>query len=72
MVDKYRLRPIEISEVAVWWHVEGDLGRKFEAIADLTKGARLGFSDPADTLASFRNLFDRLRREKVIPDFCGR
>jgi hypothetical protein len=36
-------------------------------VNDMTKSRKLGFEGYQETRASFFELFDRLRREKIIP-----
>ena len=49
------------------WHTDADLGRPIEVMADMTRSRRLGFMDYQPTPDSFTDLFDRLRRERLIP-----
>ena len=44
-----------------------DLGREIEVVTDMTKSRRAGFNEYQPTLASFLDLFARLRRESIIP-----
>jgi len=67
LVDTYDLAPHRASELASWWHTDADLGRQVETFADMSKSRRLGFLDYQDSTASFLDLFDTLRAERVIP-----
>ena len=67
MVQKYDLRPSKLTELASWWHTDGDLGREVETFADMTKSRSLGFLGFRRTDDTFRSLFDRLRAARVIP-----
>lgn len=67
MVAKYGLRPNSLDHIASWWHTDGDLGREMETFADMTKSRRHGFSHVQDSRRSFLDLFDELRRERIIP-----
>jgi hypothetical protein len=49
------------------WHTDADLGRPMKVMADMSHSRRLGFTDYQITLDSFTDLFDRLRRERLIP-----
>lgn len=71
MTAKYQLQPFEVERLAAWWHADADLGREFESFSDMSKSRRLGFLEFADSLSSFTQLFDRLRREHVIPTFAA-
>jgi nucleoside-diphosphate-sugar epimerase len=67
IVAKHGLRPTRLSELASWWHSDGDLGRPVESFADMTKSRELGFCGFRRTDESFRTLIRRLRAAKVIP-----
>jgi nucleoside-diphosphate-sugar epimerase len=64
---KYSLAESDIDKLASWWHTDSDLGRHVECVNDMTKSRLLGFNLYQETRASFFNLFDRLRRETIIP-----
>ena len=57
----------DIGRLTSAWHTDADLGRPMEVMADMTKSRQLGFPDYQSTLESFTDLFDRLRRERLIP-----
>ncbi|MDB5294537.1 MAG: NAD-dependent dehydratase [Phycisphaerales bacterium] len=57
----------DITRLTSAWHTDADLGRPLEVMADMTKSRRLGFLDHQSTLHGFLDLFDRLRRERLIP-----
>jgi hypothetical protein len=67
IVAKHGLDPHPIEELASWWHSDADLGRTIETFTDMTKSRLLGFTDYQPTDRSFLDLFDRLRRERIIP-----
>lgn len=67
IVTTHDLQPLRASELASWWHTDADLGRTSETFADMSKSRESGFVDYQITLASFTDLFDRLRAEKIIP-----
>jgi nucleoside-diphosphate-sugar epimerase len=64
---KYGLVPHELGAIASWWHTDGDLGRQTETFADMTKSRTFGFTGFTDSRRSFLDLFDELRRERIIP-----
>ena len=64
---KYVLAESDLSVLASAWHTDADLGRPIEVITDMSKSRRLGFLDYEPTDESFFRLFERLRREKLIP-----
>jgi hypothetical protein len=61
------LQPYSASELASWWHTDADLGRTVETFADMGKSRALGFLDYQDSAQSFRDLFEELRANKIIP-----
>lgn len=67
LVARHGLKPYRASELASWWHTDGDLGRQVETFADMGKSRRKGFADVQVSFDSFTDLFERLRLEKVIP-----
>ena len=67
IADKHGLAERDINQLASWWHTDSDLGRQLECVNDMTKSRLLGFTLYQETRASFFDLFDRLRREKIIP-----
>jgi len=58
----------DVDRLASWWHTDADLGRTMETYSDMTKSREAGFLDKQDTRGSFRDLFERLRQERVIPN----
>lgn len=67
IVRKHGLAEHPVDALAPWWHADADLSRPFEAFADLSRGRSLGFSDFQRSEASFFDVFDQLRRERIIP-----
>ena len=70
IVERHGLRPYPIEVLASWWHTDADLGRTIETFTDMSKSRRLGFLEHQETPASFNDLFDRLRAERVIPTYA--
>ena len=67
IAQKHALVEPDVERLASWWHTDADLGRELECVNDMTKSRLLGFGAYQETRASFFELFDRLRREKIIP-----
>lgn len=67
MIARYGLQPNSLERLASWWHSDADLGREVECFSSMAKSRRLGFTEFCDTESSFLALFDRLRRERIIP-----
>ena len=57
----------DVARLTSAWHTDADLGRPIEVLADMTHSRRAGFTDSRVTLDAFVELFDRLRRERLIP-----
>lgn len=66
-VAKHGLQPYRATDLASWWHTDADLGRPIETFADMTKSRLLGFLDYQPTANSFLDLFEELRRQRIIP-----
>lgn len=67
IVEREGLAEPDLSRVASWWHSDADLNRPLECFTDMTNSRRYGFMDASVTLDSFAALFERLRRERIIP-----
>lgn len=67
IVTAHDLQPYSASELASWWHTDADLGRTVETFADMGKSRARGFLDYQDSGQSFRDLFEELRANKIIP-----
>lgn len=57
----------DLSRLASPWHTDADLGRPIEVMTDMGKSRRLGFRAFQPTEDSFTDLFERLRRDRLIP-----
>jgi nucleoside-diphosphate-sugar epimerase len=67
IVAKHGLRRTRVEDIAPWWHVDADLGRTQETLTDMSRSRERGFLEYQRTSAAMVRLFDRLRRERVIP-----
>ncbi len=67
IVAKYGLRPNRVEQIAPWWHVDVDLCRTQETLTDMSRSRERGFLEYQRTLTAMTRLFDRLRRERIIP-----
>jgi nucleoside-diphosphate-sugar epimerase len=67
LAAKHELAERDVSQLVSWWHTDGDLGRTLECVNDMTESRVRGFSAFQSTPASFFDLFDRLRAERLIP-----
>jgi nucleoside-diphosphate-sugar epimerase len=64
---KHKLLQGDLNVLASAWHTDADLGRPIEVLTDMSKSRKLGFLDYQATDDSFRDLFTRLRKERLIP-----
>jgi hypothetical protein len=64
---RYGLAEDDIEKLVSWWHTDADLGRPMEVLTDMSKSRTLGFLDYQSTPDAFFELFDRLKRERLIP-----
>jgi nucleoside-diphosphate-sugar epimerase len=67
IAEKYGLAEPDLNVLVSPWHTDADLGRPIEVITDMSKSRRLGFLEYEPTDESFFRLFERLRKEKLIP-----
>lgn len=65
--DKYKLKENQLSRVATAWHTDLDLGRPIEVMTDMSKSRKLGFLVYQDTEDTFYELFEELKKAKLIP-----
>lgn len=69
MAAKYDLAQPDIARLATWWHSDADFGRVVESISDMSRSRKAGFVAYQNSLDSFVDVFERLRRERLIPTF---
>ncbi|AHF93283.1 NAD dependent epimerase/dehydratase [Opitutaceae bacterium TAV5] len=63
----HRLAEPDLARLASPWHTDADLGRPIEVVTDISKSRRLGFNLYQPTDDAFFLLFEKLRRERLIP-----
>lgn len=71
IVDRYDLARHPLNSLASWWHSDLDLGRTIETFTDMNKSRRLGFNGFQSTERSFLDLFEQMRKERIIPAEFG-
>ena len=64
---KHQLVEPDVEKLVSWWHTDGDLGRTIECVNDMTQSRLLGFAAYQPTPASFFDLFNLLKAERIIP-----
>jgi nucleoside-diphosphate-sugar epimerase len=57
----------DLGRLASPWHTDADLGRPIEVVTDMGKSRRLGFTAYQPTDDAFFDLFEALRRDRLIP-----
>jgi nucleoside-diphosphate-sugar epimerase len=67
IVRRRKLEANPLARVAVWWHVDADLGRTQECLTDMSRSRELGFHGYRRTWSAMKGLFERLRKERIIP-----
>jgi nucleoside-diphosphate-sugar epimerase len=67
VVRENGLQPNKLDLLASPWHTDLDLGRPMECFNSMNKSRRFGFQGFQDSEQSFVDVFDRLRRERIIP-----
>lgn len=64
---RHHLAEPDIDRLASPWHTDADLGRPIEVVTDMTKSRKLGFTAYQATDEAFFDLFEGLRRDRLIP-----
>ena len=67
IASRHGLAESELDRLASPWHTDLDLGRPLEVMTDMANSRRLGFAAYQATDASFFDLFESLRAERLIP-----
>jgi len=67
IAEREELAESDLGRLASPWHTDADLGRPIEAVTDMSKSRRLGFTDYRPTDDAFFALFERLRAARLIP-----
>ncbi|WPV68070.1 SDR family oxidoreductase [Chitinophaga sp. LS1] len=67
IAKEHGLTQTEMGKVASAWHTDLDLGRPIEVMTDMSKSRKLGFTAYKSTRDSFFELFDQLRKDRIIP-----
>ena len=67
IAERYQLKEKDLGRVATPWHTDLDLGRPIEVMTDMSKSRKLGFLVYQDSEDTFYELFEQLRKAKLIP-----
>jgi len=64
---EHQLKESDISRLTSPWHTDADLGRPIEVVTDISKSRKLGFTAFQASDDAFFNVFDQLKRDRLIP-----
>jgi nucleoside-diphosphate-sugar epimerase len=67
IAERERLAEPDLKRLASPWHTDADLGRPIEAVTDMSKSRKLGFTGYQPTDDAFYALFEKLRAQHLIP-----
>lgn len=67
IAQRHGLVEPELARLASAWHTDLDLGRPIEVMTDMKKSRKLGFTAFQATDDSFFDLFEELRKRRLIP-----
>ena len=67
ITDRYKLVEPDLGRLASAWHTDADLGRPIEVVTDMSKSRKFGFTAYQATDDAFFDLFEELRRDRLIP-----
>ena len=67
IAERRHLREPDLNRLASPWHTDLDLGRPIEVMTDMANSRTLGFNVYQPTERSFFDLFEELRRDRLIP-----
>ncbi|HEY0287405.1 MAG TPA: SDR family oxidoreductase [Pseudomonas sp.] len=67
IVTEHGLKEADINRLISPWHTDADLGRPIEVVTDMSKSRALGFTDFQASDQAFFDVFEQLRKERLIP-----
>jgi nucleoside-diphosphate-sugar epimerase len=67
IATRHNLAEPDIDRLISPWHTDADLGRPIEVVTDMSKSRRIGFTRYQPTDDAFFDLFERLRKDRLIP-----
>jgi hypothetical protein len=67
ITQRHDLRPVPYASVAAWPFGDFIFGCDYDVMSDTTKIRQFGFHETVESEAMFLSLFDRFRRERIIP-----
>ena len=67
LVRSHDLEPVPLSARVLWPYADYLFAPEWDIISSASKARRDGFTASANTAATFADLFERFRRDKIIP-----
>lgn len=67
LVARHGLEPCTLGERVIWPYADYLFLPEWDIISDVSKARRDGFDEAIDSAAMFIDLFERFRRDKIIP-----
>jgi nucleoside-diphosphate-sugar epimerase len=67
IAQRHGLRPVSYASIAAWPFGDFIFGCDYDVMSDTTKIRQFGFHEAVDSEGMFLRLFDRFRRERIIP-----
>jgi nucleoside-diphosphate-sugar epimerase len=67
IAERHGLSEPDMSRLVSPWHTDADLGRPIEVVTDMSKSRKLGFHGYQATDEAFFQLFEQLRRDRILP-----
>jgi nucleoside-diphosphate-sugar epimerase len=67
LVSRHRLARVPLMERVLWPYADYLFAPEWDIISSMSKASGDGFGESIDTARMFLDLFDRFRRDKIIP-----
>lgn len=67
LVERHGLRASRLESIVLWPYADYVFRPEWDIISSMSKARRDGFTESVDSVQMFTDLFDRFRREKIIP-----
>ena len=67
LVERHGLAPVALTDRVLWPYADYLFAPEWDIISSVSKARRDGFAESIDSAAMFIELFERFRRDKIIP-----
>lgn len=67
IVEKYQLKRFRYEKIVSWTYGDFVFTPEFDIMSDMSKARQYGFCDAVDTEKMFYRLFDKFRKDRIIP-----